>query len=186
MRRVDRDAGALHPGGSGHVPAAQQCLPEPGRAGPDWPAHPLEQRLEHVDVGLAVVQDPAPLAAGPRAAAHDQVAVFVFLVRGDGRDPVVGEGTKQATAPRAAVEPVGLVAELGVQVEQPGGHRPAQRQEAANLGAGVVGDEQRLVVYGERRTAGSSSCQSRMQPPRSPSSRATMHTGTGDMQPGPR
>ena len=49
------------------------------------------------------------------------------------------------------LQPIGAGAEFGEQVEDIFRLRPAQRNEAAQLGAGVVGDQHRVVIERERR-----------------------------------
>jgi hypothetical protein len=62
---VDRHAGLFHPGDGRGVPAAQQRMAEALGTAADGRQHPLQQRPERVDVGLAVVQQRRPLGRCP-------------------------------------------------------------------------------------------------------------------------
>ena len=69
-------------GDRGHVPAAEQRLPESVGAGQDPRQHPLQQRPERVDVGLAVIQDAAAIAVvhGPPPITSARSSVFCSAV----------------------------------------------------------------------------------------------------------
>ena len=69
---------------------------------------------------------------------------------GDAVDAEVGRGAEQARH-HSAVCAVGAGAKFGEQVEDISRLRPVQRLEAAQLGAGVVGNQHRVGVDRERR-----------------------------------
>ena len=138
---VDRDAVVLHGGGGGHVAAAQQ-----GPRQIDARQHGRQQARQRLDVAFAIVEDRVrarrPTTGPPRMTS---VAHFLLFGRADGVEAEVGQRAQQAGA-GGRREPVGPVPEFREQIEDAGRHRPAESAVAAELGAGVVGDEQRVGV----------------------------------------
>ena len=87
------------------------------------------------------------MAVRPRPAAQDQAPHLVFLDRADAVQAVEGKGAEQAGA-AARGHAVRPVSKLDKQVQHPLRHWPVERQVAGNLGAGVVGDKQRVRAGG--------------------------------------
>ena len=81
----------------------------------------------------------------PRRMRGDHALLGVAV---DGVDSEIGRGGNQAGA---VLQAVGAGAKFGEQVEDVSRLRPAQRPEAAELGAGVVGNQHRVVIERERR-----------------------------------
>ena len=109
--------------------------------------HERQQVLERHDVALAIVEDffrrepPAP------GAVADGLLQFLLLDGTHGVEAEVGQRAEQAgagwCAPRwSTFEPIGAVAELDEEIEDPLRHWPVERAIAAKLGGRVVGDEQ--------------------------------------------
>ena len=118
-------------------------------AGQDRRQHRAAAARQGRDVRGAVVDQRRPLGVGVRAAAQGQVAHLGLLV-GVHRSSPINCSAPSSPRPQGSVKPVRLDPELGVEVEDARRQRPAERQEAAQLGAGVVGDEQRLRPDRER------------------------------------
>ena len=148
--------GPLHARRGGHVPAPEQRLAERdlrvALTGEDARQHARQERREGIHVALAVVENGPLLGFRPGPSPQNQLPAGVLLGRSDAVQAVPGEGAQQAEAARR-FPPVDGRPEFGEQVQDPERHRPAQRQEAAQLGGSVVGDEQGSGIDGERRLA---------------------------------
>ena len=137
---VDRHAVVLHSRRRSHVAPSQE-----GPRQVDAWRHGRQQALQSLDVAFAVVEYLRPLSVRPRSAGHDQRAHVRFLGRADRVEAEIRQRAQQA-GPGGRREPIGPVPEFRVQVENSGGHWPAEGEVAAKLSTGVVGDEQRVGV----------------------------------------
>ena len=135
---VDRGAGVLHSGSSGHVAPSQQRPREI-----DLRQHGVEQPGERVNVTLAVIQNFSRREAALPCVVTDRLLHFLFFGGPHGIQPEVGQGTKQARTCRCR-QAVGAVAELGEEVEDALRHRPAERAITPQLRGCVVRDEEHV------------------------------------------
>ena len=92
-----------------------------------------------------------------------KLRMLVFLFRGNAGDAVIAERAEQTAAERQG-QPVGFGPELYVQVEDSRRERPAQRQEARQLGGCVLRDEQHAGSTRNGGSAPNSSCHNRIDP----------------------
>ena len=89
----------------------------------------------------AVIEDGLTIVAREWWPGLDAVAHRFLLLRRHMRQAVMDHGAEQAiSGDRRAT--VGEGAELGEEIQDARRHRPAEGEEAADLGGGVVGDEQ--------------------------------------------
>ena len=135
---VDRGAGVLHSGSSGHVAPSQQRPREI-----DLRQHGVEQPGERVNVTLAVIQNFSRREAALPCVVTDRLLHFLLFGGAHGIQPEVGQGPQQARTRRCR-QAVGAIAELGEEIEHALRHRPAERAIAPQFRGCVVRDEENV------------------------------------------
>ena len=140
---IDRDAVPLDRRRRLHEASAQQ-----GARHVNARQHGRQQALQQQHVAFAIAQDLGPIVGGPRTASQDAGDHALLGVAVGAVDSEMRRGGNQAGA---LLQAIGAGAEFGEQVEDESRLRPAQRHEAAELGAGVIGNQHRVGVDRERR-----------------------------------